>query len=95
MEAYVEKHLLGSGNPPKTHDTLHTALVPIVFIPGVMGTRLDIPGGSDWDPDYTPSMAGWLACATVIFAPVSLASKATVFTATSSASVERHSGMTP
>lgn len=62
MEAFVQKHELGSGNPPKTHDTLHTALVPIVFIPGVMGSRLDIPGGSDWDPDYTPSMAGWLAC---------------------------------
>lgn len=44
------------------HDTLHASIVPIVFVPGVMGTRLDIPGGSDWDPDYTPSMAGWLAC---------------------------------
>ncbi|WP_224360803.1 lipase/acyltransferase domain-containing protein [Hyalangium versicolor] len=62
MDAYVQKHELGDGDPPKTHDTLHTALIPIVFIPGVMGTRLDIPGGSDWDPDYTPSMAGWLAC---------------------------------
>ena len=44
------------------YDTVSSSLVPIVFVPGVMGTRLDIPGGSDWDPDYAPSMAGWLAC---------------------------------
>jgi pimeloyl-ACP methyl ester carboxylesterase len=62
MEAYVQKHELGGGDPPKTHDTLHTSFIPIVFIPGVMGSRLDIPGGSDWDPDYTPSMVGWLGC---------------------------------
>jgi pimeloyl-ACP methyl ester carboxylesterase len=46
------------------YDTINTAVVPIVFVPGVMGSRLDIPGGSDWDPDYQPSMAGWLACST-------------------------------
>jgi pimeloyl-ACP methyl ester carboxylesterase len=60
MDAYVHQHEKTGGNPPAEHDTLHTALVPIVFVPGVMGSRLDIPGGSDWDPDYTPSMAGWL-----------------------------------
>jgi pimeloyl-ACP methyl ester carboxylesterase len=62
MDAFVEKHDLATPNQPKKYDTLNTAIVPIVFIPGVMGSRLDIPGGSDWDPDYTPSMAGWLAC---------------------------------
>lgn len=62
MDASIGTHAPVKPKNPKTYDTLHTALVPIVFIPGVMGSRLDIPGGSDWDPDYTPSMAGWLAC---------------------------------
>jgi pimeloyl-ACP methyl ester carboxylesterase len=62
MDAFAHKHEVGESGAPKTHDTLHTAIVPIVFIPGVMGSRLDIPGGSDWDPDYTPSMAGWAGC---------------------------------
>jgi pimeloyl-ACP methyl ester carboxylesterase len=45
----------------ETKDTLNSRVVPIVFVPGVMGTRLDIEGAaSDWDPDDTTEMAGWL-----------------------------------
>jgi pimeloyl-ACP methyl ester carboxylesterase len=35
--------------------------VPIVFLPGVMGSRLHFPNSDrDWDPDSTRSMAGWI-----------------------------------
>lgn len=42
---------LGSGL-----DTFNTPVVPIVFIPGVMGTRLAMPGGTNWDPDDALAM---------------------------------------
>jgi pimeloyl-ACP methyl ester carboxylesterase len=61
----IETHVAKQPSDEKTkYDTINTTVVPIVFVPGVMGSRLDIPGGSDWDPDYQPSMAGWLACST-------------------------------
>jgi hypothetical protein len=42
-------------------DTLNTRIVPIILVPGVMGTRLDISGAaSDWDPDDSLEMAGWV-----------------------------------
>ena len=34
--------------------------VPIIFVPGIMGSRFDIPAVSDsWDPDSTFNMLGW------------------------------------
>lgn len=53
----------GQAHQPGTDakDTVDNRVVPVVFIPGVMGTRLDITGaGSDWDPDDTAEMSGWL-----------------------------------
>jgi pimeloyl-ACP methyl ester carboxylesterase len=45
----------------KGNDTINSRIVPIVFVPGVMGTRLDISGAaSDWDPDDKSEMSGWL-----------------------------------
>lgn len=45
----------------KANDTLNTKVVPIVLVPGVMGSRLDISTTSaDWDPDNKITMAGWL-----------------------------------
>ena len=44
-----------------TKDTLNSRIVPIIFVPGVMGTRLSINGASqDWDPDDPGEMLGWL-----------------------------------
>jgi pimeloyl-ACP methyl ester carboxylesterase len=43
------------------HDTLNTRVVPIVVVPGVMGTRLNIDNSAfDWDPDDPAEMADWL-----------------------------------
>ncbi|HWA24633.1 MAG TPA: hypothetical protein VG734_03085 [Lacunisphaera sp.] len=34
--------------------------VPIIFVPGIMGSRIDIPRVSDkWDPDSKKNMLGW------------------------------------
>ena len=44
-----------------TKDKLNHRVVPIILVPGVMGTRLDISGAaSDWDPDDTVEMGGWV-----------------------------------
>jgi pimeloyl-ACP methyl ester carboxylesterase len=46
----------------KGNDTVNTRVVPIILVPGVMGTRLDITGAaSDWDPDDKSEMSGWLS----------------------------------
>jgi hypothetical protein len=58
MGGHAQAHALSS----EAKDTLNTRVVPIVMVPGVMGTRLDIAAaGSDWDPDDTLEMAGWLS----------------------------------
>ncbi|HVZ88942.1 MAG TPA: hypothetical protein VHG72_18380 [Polyangia bacterium] len=36
---------------------LNIRVVPVIFIPGVMGSRLSVPGGLDWDPDSVLAMA--------------------------------------
>lgn len=38
---------------------LDTGTVPIIFVPGVMGSRLWIRGGNAWDPDSNMNMIGW------------------------------------
>ncbi|WP_394831112.1 hypothetical protein LVJ94_31830 [Pendulispora rubella] len=42
-------------------DTCNIDTVPIVFIPGVMGSRLKVSGflKADWDPDDNFAMVGW------------------------------------
>lgn len=41
-------------------DTINARVIPIVMVPGVMGTRLDISGTiADWDPDSKAVMAEW------------------------------------
>lgn len=37
-------------------DTFNRPIVPIVFVPGVMGSRLSMPSGTDWDPDDPAAM---------------------------------------
>jgi hypothetical protein len=39
-------------------NVLRTLTVPVVFVPGVMGSRLRL-GGEEWDPDSTMNMIGW------------------------------------
>lgn len=39
-------------------NTLRTLTVPVVFVPGVMGSRLQL-GGEKWDPDSNMNMIGW------------------------------------
>ncbi len=42
-------------------NTLNTRRVPIIFVPGVMGTRLHFPvADEDWDPDSTWAMLHWV-----------------------------------
>ncbi|MCA9701796.1 MAG: hypothetical protein KC431_30020, partial [Myxococcales bacterium] len=43
-------------------NVLETGTVPIIFVPGVMGSRISIPGGVDWDPDAPVSamLPGWV-----------------------------------
>jgi hypothetical protein len=36
------------------------AVTPVIIVPGVMGSRLSMPGGTDWDPDSNAAMVGWL-----------------------------------
>ena len=43
----VQEHATNS----QTFDTINSKVVPIVFVPGVMGTRLHIDDGPDWDPE--------------------------------------------
>ncbi len=42
-------------------DTLNTKIVPVIVVPGVMGTRVSMTGrGSpDWDPDTDAQMLSW------------------------------------
>lgn len=39
-------------------NTLRTLTVPVVFVPGVMGSRLQL-GPERWDPDSVGNMLGW------------------------------------
>lgn len=34
-------------------------ITPIIFLPGILGSRLKVPGGPDWDPDDTGAMLAW------------------------------------
>lgn len=34
-------------------------VTPIIFVPGVMGSRLKMPSGSNWDPDSWTTMGSW------------------------------------
>lgn len=52
---HVQHHEPGS----TTFDTIDHRVTPILFVPGVMGTRLNIVGGADWDPDSKPNMLLW------------------------------------
>ena len=46
-------------------DTINAQVVPIIFVPGVMGSRLDISGTVfDWDPDDKAEMADWVTSTT-------------------------------
>jgi pimeloyl-ACP methyl ester carboxylesterase len=57
----------GKLNPQNSggHDTLDTRIVPIIMVPGVMGTRLSITGSAvNWDPDDAAQMGDWLASGT-------------------------------
>jgi hypothetical protein len=40
-------------------NTFNIPKIPIIFVPGVMGTRLSFPGAIDWDPDHI-AFPGWL-----------------------------------
>jgi hypothetical protein len=41
-------------------DTINARVIPIVVVPGVMGTRLNISGTiADWDPDSKAVMGEW------------------------------------
>src|SRR6185369_16103730 len=43
------------------HGTNNTKVVPIIFVPGVMGTRLNISNTAfNWDPNDDGEMAGWI-----------------------------------
>ena len=45
-----------------TCDSISSVTVPIVFVPGVMGSRLDIIAGRNWDPDSpNTEMSTWLS----------------------------------
>lgn len=41
-------------------NTIRVAITPIVFVPGIMGSRLKINGAPDWDPDSDLTMARWV-----------------------------------
>ncbi len=72
------------------HNSIGSRIIPIVFIPGVMGSRISIPSKRrEWDPDSKSSMIQWLLAATVeaAFGPrqnrealTPAASRASVFT---------------
>ncbi len=40
-------------------NVLDTGTVPLIFVPGVMGSRITIRGGYAWDPDSNMNMLGW------------------------------------
>ncbi|PRQ02212.1 Lecithin:cholesterol acyltransferase [Enhygromyxa salina] len=40
-------------------NVLDTGTVPLIFVPGVMGSRIWIRGGRAWDPDSNGNMIGW------------------------------------
>jgi pimeloyl-ACP methyl ester carboxylesterase len=40
-------------------NTLRTLTVPVVFVPGVMGSRLRLGADDHWDPDSNGNMIGW------------------------------------
>jgi pimeloyl-ACP methyl ester carboxylesterase len=43
------------------HNTNNTKIVPLIFVPGVMGTRLNFPGTAfNWDPNDDGEMSGWV-----------------------------------
>jgi hypothetical protein len=44
-----------------SNDTLNTKIVPVVVVPGVMGTRVSMvgTGSPDWDPDNNAQMLQW------------------------------------
>lgn len=48
-------------------NTLSARTVPIIFVPGVMGSKLHFPdpggigGGEDWDPDSNYAMSHWIS----------------------------------
>ncbi len=44
-----------------TCDTVSTLCVPIIFVPGVMGSRVQIMSGRTWDPDSTTARLMWLS----------------------------------
>jgi hypothetical protein len=44
-----------------TADTISSNCVPIIFVPGVMGSRLAIISGRTWDPDDATAMAQWVS----------------------------------
>jgi pimeloyl-ACP methyl ester carboxylesterase len=60
--------MTNQSNPPTTEpvarngdNTLDTATIPIVFVPGVMGSRLQFTTlGQAWDPDSNWSMIHWV-----------------------------------
>ncbi|HEX2731603.1 MAG TPA: hypothetical protein VHM70_08365 [Polyangiaceae bacterium] len=51
----IQEHAPGAAS----FDTLEHKIVPIVFVPGVMGTRLFLDDGPNWDPD-SAGFARWL-----------------------------------
>ena len=59
MNDVITIHLHDS---PDTHDTINFSLTPIVFVPGMMGSRLRMHSASRiWDPDNDNVMAlNWL-----------------------------------
>ena len=56
MAAPVQLHAEGS-----SCDSLSTLCVPIVFVPGVMGSRLETTSGRTWDSDDPMAMGLWVS----------------------------------
>src|SRR5690349_6675197 len=55
--------VVGQAQPldSEAHGTNNTKVVPIIFVPGVMGTRLNITGTAfNWDPNDDGEMSGWV-----------------------------------
>jgi subtilisin family serine protease len=46
--------------PPPIIPTGATISIPVIVLPGVMGSRLRLAGLPDWDPDSTLTMLEWL-----------------------------------
>lgn len=58
--AQSQAHPLTSG----ARDSVNTTIVPIILVPGVMGSRLDMLGsGPNWDPDSRGAMLSWATLA--------------------------------